>query len=57
MWSNESTDGSRLSDVIRQQGHALNTKAKAEYFPSFLHAYVKFRARAVHENYMTGRAC
>lgn len=58
MWSNESTDGLRLSDAIRQQGHALNTKAQAEYFPfSFLHAYLKFWTRVVHENYITGRAC
>lgn len=43
MWNNESTDGLRLSDAIRQQGHALNKKARAEYFPfSFLHAYVNF---------------
>lgn len=36
MLRNESTDGSILSDVIiRQQGHALNTKAEAEYFLFF----------------------
>lgn len=34
MLRNESADGSRLCDAItRQRGHALNTKAKAEYFP------------------------